>query len=150
MTSVLPGEGRKAPRTSRGKGKHAVFVAKEKARVEKALAKAQAVAKTAYHLTAVVTESTEDDLAFSRTDRGLADANHFLVHFNPFQTADTPFADLVKLAGHEIIHGIWFRVSELAEEGKSGASLDEAIEATESATYTTQRALFGEVPVREG
>ena len=125
-------------------------MAKEKARVEKALAKAQAVAKTAYHLTAVVTESTEDDLAFSRTDRGLADANHFLVHFNPFQTAETPFADLVKLAGHEIIHGIWFRVSELAEEGKSGASLDEAIEATESATYTTQRALFGEVPVREG
>lgn len=145
---MVAGDGRGAARVGRGKGKHAAFIAKEKARVEKALVKAQAIAKTAYHLTAVVTEDTDNDLAFSRTDRGLADANHFLVHFNPFQTTETPFADLVRLAGHEIIHGIWFRVSELAEEGKSGASLDEAVEATETATYTTQRALYGEVAVR--
>lgn len=145
---VAAGDGRGTARVGRGKGKHSAFVAREKARVEKALAKAQRITKTAYHLTAIVTEDEKNDLAFSRTDRGLADANHYLVHFNPFQTAETPFADLVKLAGHEVIHGIWFRVSEMAEEGKSGASLDEAVEATETATYTTQRALFGEVPVR--
>ena len=141
MNALAPG-----PRLGRGSQKP--FLTKETARVTRALQKAQKIAGTAFHLTVMLSDDTTREMAIDRTERKLADSNHYLIYVNPHVTAEMAYADLVRICGHEVIHGVLFRVSELAEEGKKGAALAEAVDATESATYTLQRAIYGEAKVR--
>ncbi len=123
-------------------------------RVEKAVAKAQARIPTAFHIT-VVRFTAEEKLeagcqkklmVIERTVRGDEDSWHFVLSFDPVVSERVSFRDLVKVAGHEVLHALLWPIADAVQRrGITEKQAEELARAEENIVYTLQRALFGEI-----
>lgn len=131
--------------------------AKQKTRVERAVAKAQARIPTAFHISVLPFNREEKReaqgegvlMTIARTGRGPDDRNHFIMQFDAAVAETVSFPNLIKVAGHEIIHALLWPITEIADyPGISEERAELLRRENESLTYTFQRALFGELDIK--
>ncbi len=122
----------------------------QRTRVESAIAWAQKQMRTAYHFTieeSPVPKEEKDDvhpvMAIERTGRGSADPEHFLLCFWTEECASMSARDLRRIAVHEVIHAITFKLSEIASR-EARYRQDETATEIEKVAYILARAFAGE------